>query len=90
MSPCGHPKKTCLALCVQVDFAAIGEKVEKLERRAAQLEELCPERMHLAGAKIQALLQGWTELERSVAENRFRLEEFVRLQDFFRGYLAMM
>lgn len=90
ISPCGHPEETCLALCTQVDFEAIEEKVEELERRAAQLEELCPERMHSAGAKIQALLQGWTELERSVAENRFRLEEFVRLQGFFRSYLAMM
>lgn len=64
--------------------------VEELERRTAQLQELCPERMHSVEAKIQALLQGWTELERSVAENRFRLEEFVQLQDFFRSYLAMM
>lgn len=74
----------------QADFAAIGEKVEELEGRAAQLEELCPERMHSARAKIPGLLQGWTELERSVAEIRFRLEEFVRLQDFFRTYLGMM
>lgn len=77
-------------LCTQVDFEAIGEKVEEFERQAAQLEELWPERMHSAGAKIGALLQGWTELERCVAENRLRLEEFVRLQDFFRSYLAMM
>lgn len=74
----------------QTDFEAIREKVKQVESQAARLEELCPERMHVLGPKIQALLQGWTELGKAVAENRSRLEEFVQLQDFFRSYLAMM
>lgn len=61
-----------------------------MEYQAARLEELCPERIHALGGKIQALLQGWTELGKTVTENKSRLREFVQLQDFFRSYLAMM
>lgn len=74
----------------QINYEAIRERVEEMENQAAQLEELCPERMHVLGAKIQASLQGWTELKKTVTENKSRLEEFVQLQDFFRSYLAMM
>ncbi len=74
----------------QIDYEVIREEVKKMENQASQLEELCPERVHVLGAKIQAMLQGWTELGKSVTENKSRLREFVQLQDFFRSYLAMM
>lgn len=75
---------------LQIDYEVIREEVKELESQASRLEELCPERVHILGAKIQAMLQGWTELGRSVTENKSRLREFVQLQDFFRSYLAMM
>lgn len=73
-----------------MDCEAIRERVKQMENQAAQLEELCPERMHILRTKIQALQQGWTELGKTVTENKSRLQEFVQLQDFFRSYLAMM
>lgn len=74
----------------QIDYEVIREEVEEMENQASRLEELCPERVHVLGAKIRAMLQGWAELGKSVTENKFRLQEFVQLQDFFRSYLAMM
>lgn len=73
-----------------MDYEAIRERVKQMENQAAQLEELCPERMHILRTKTQALQQGWTELGKTVTENKSRLQEFVQLQDFFRSYLAMM
>lgn len=61
-----------------------------MENQASRLEELCPERVHVLGARIQATLQGWAELGKTVTENNLRLQEFLQLQDFFRSYLAMM
>lgn len=74
----------------QIDYEVIREEVKEVENLTSRLEELCPERVHVLGAKIQAMLQGWTELGKSVTENKSRLHEFVQLQDFFRSYLAMM
>lgn len=74
----------------QIDYEVIREEVKEMEDQASRLEELCPERVHVLGAKIQATLQAWTELGMSVTENKSRLQEFVQLQDFFRSYLAMM
>lgn len=74
----------------QIDYEVIREEVKEMEDLASRLEELCPERVHALGAKIQATLQAWTELGKSVTENKSRLHEFVQLQDFFRSYLAMM
>lgn len=74
----------------QIDYEAIWEEVKEMENQAVELRELCPGRMHILGAKIQVLLQGWTELGKTVTENKSRLQEFVQLQDFFRSYLAMM
>lgn len=74
----------------QIDYEVIREEVKEMEDLAARLEELCPERVHVLGAKIQATLQAWSELGKSVTENKSRLQEFVQLQDFFRSYLAMM
>ncbi|KAG7999958.1 Spectrin beta chain [Nibea albiflora] len=75
---------------LEIDYEVIREEVKELESQASRLEELCPERVHILGAKIQAMLQGWTELGKSVTENKARLREFVQLQDFFRSYLAMI
>lgn len=74
----------------QIDYEVIREEVKEMENQTSRLEELCPERVHMLGAKIQAMLEGWTELGKSATENRSRLREFVQLQDFFRSYLAMM
>ncbi|XP_041803637.1 uncharacterized protein LOC121613964 isoform X2 [Chelmon rostratus] len=75
---------------LEIDYEVIREEVNETESQASRLEELCPERVHVLGAKIQAMLQGWTELGKSVTENKSRLREFVQLQDFFRSYLAMI
>jgi len=74
----------------QIDYEVIREEVKEMESQTSRLEELCPERVHMLGAKIQAMLEGWTELGKSTTENKSRLQEFVQLQDFFRSYLAMM
>lgn len=74
----------------QIAYKVIREEVKEMENQTARMEELCPERVHILRAKIQAMLQGWTELGKSVTENKSRLQEFVQLQDFFRSYLAMM
>ncbi|XP_034096924.1 spectrin beta chain, non-erythrocytic 1 isoform X8 [Gymnodraco acuticeps] len=75
---------------LEIDYEVIREEVKEMESQTSRLEELCPERVHVLEAKIRAMLQGWTELGRSVAENQSRLQEFVQLQDFFRSYLAMI
>ncbi|KAK7902211.1 hypothetical protein WMY93_018980 [Mugilogobius chulae] len=75
---------------LEIDYDAIREEVITLESRAAHLKELCPERVHVFGAKIQSTLQAWSELEASVKQNKSRLREFVLLQDFFRSYLQMI
>lgn len=77
-------------LSLQIVYESIRKGVKEMEYQAAGLEGLCPERMHILRGKIQALLQGWTELGRTVTENKSRLQEFVELQDFFRSYLSMM
>ncbi|XP_028279297.1 uncharacterized protein mymx isoform X3 [Parambassis ranga] len=75
---------------LEIDSEVIGEEVKEMEDRASRLRELCPERVHILGAKIQATLQAWNELGKSVTENKSHLQEFVQLQDFFRSYLAMI
>ncbi|XP_078145041.1 spectrin beta chain, non-erythrocytic 5 [Centroberyx gerrardi] len=75
---------------LEIDYEVIREEVKEMESQASRLEELCPERVRALGAKIQATLQAWAELGRSVSENKARLREFVQLQDFFRSYLAVI
>uniref|UniRef100_UPI0037E9515E uncharacterized protein isoform X1 n=2 Tax=Semicossyphus pulcher TaxID=241346 RepID=UPI0037E9515E len=75
---------------LEIDYEVMREEVEEVENQVSRLEELCPERVHVLGAKIRAMLQGWAELGKSVTENKSRLQEFVQLQDFFRSYLAMI
>ncbi|XP_037637681.1 uncharacterized protein LOC119495375 isoform X3 [Sebastes umbrosus] len=75
---------------LEIDYEVIREEVKEMEKQTSRLEELCPERVHVLGSKIQAMLEGWTELGKSVTENKSRLREFVQLQDFFRSYLAMI
>ncbi|XP_034754198.1 uncharacterized protein LOC117960420 isoform X6 [Etheostoma cragini] len=77
-------------LLSKIASRVIREEVTEMENQTARMEELCPERVHILRAKIQAMLQGWTELGKSVTENKSRLREFVQLQDFFRSYLAMI
>ncbi|XP_031727403.1 uncharacterized protein mymx isoform X1 [Anarrhichthys ocellatus] len=75
---------------LEIDYEVIREEVKEMENQTSRLEELCPVRVHMLGAKIQAMLEGWTELGKSATENRSHLREFVQLQDFFRSYLAMI
>uniref|UniRef100_A0A671VLS9 Uncharacterized LOC115596860 n=1 Tax=Sparus aurata TaxID=8175 RepID=A0A671VLS9_SPAAU len=75
---------------LEIDYEVIREEVQEMEKQASRLEELCPERVRVLKVKIQAMLQGWAELGKSVTENKSRLREFVQLQDFFRSYLAMI
>lgn len=74
----------------QTDYEIIREEVKELQDQASRLKDLCPERVHVLDAKIQATLQAWNELGKSMTENKSRLKEFAQLQDFFRSYLAMM
>nr|XP_046257832.1 uncharacterized protein LOC124065941 isoform X2 [Scatophagus argus] len=75
---------------LEIDYEVIREEVKEMESQASQLEELCPERLHILRGKIQTMLEGWTELGKSVMENKSRLREFAQLRDFFRSYLAMI
>ncbi|XP_074531898.1 uncharacterized protein mymx isoform X2 [Halichoeres trimaculatus] len=75
---------------LEVGHEVIREEVKEVEDQASRLDELCPEKVHILGAKVRAMLQGWTELERSMTENKARLQEFEKLQHFFRSYLAMI
>ncbi|KAJ0066727.1 hypothetical protein NL108_002298 [Boleophthalmus pectinirostris] len=75
---------------LEMNYEDIREEVKAVESQARRLEELCPERVHVFGAKIQVTLQAWTELGASVTANKLRLREFVQLQDFFRSYLQMI
>lgn len=74
----------------QEDCEVVTGDVKELEDRASRLEELCPETVHVFWAKIRATLEARDELEKSVTENKRRLQEFVQLRDFFRSYLAVM
>ncbi|XP_005742477.1 uncharacterized protein mymx isoform X4 [Pundamilia nyererei] len=75
---------------LETDYEIIREEVKELQDQASRLKDLCPERVHVLDAKIQATLQAWNELGKSVTENKSRLKEFAQLQDFFRSYLAMI
>ncbi|XP_047459002.1 uncharacterized protein LOC125018769 isoform X3 [Mugil cephalus] len=75
---------------LEIDCEVIREEVKEMANQASRLKELCPERVHALGAKIQNTLQAWSELGKSVTENKSRLREFVQLQDFFRSYLGMI
>ncbi|XP_042078820.1 spectrin beta chain, non-erythrocytic 5 isoform X6 [Haplochromis burtoni] len=75
---------------LEIDYEIIREEVKELQDQASRLKDLCPERVHVLDAKIQATLQAWNELGKSVTENKSRLKEFAQLQDFFRSYLAMI
>nr|XP_054605795.1 uncharacterized protein LOC107375418 isoform X3 [Nothobranchius furzeri] len=74
----------------ETDCEVVREEVKELEKQASWLKELCPEKAHLFEAKVQTTLEAWNELEKSVTENKSRLQEFMQLQDFFRSYLAMI
>ncbi|XP_069546160.1 uncharacterized protein [Brachyistius frenatus] len=75
---------------LEIDYEVIREEVKEMGKQASRLKELCPERVRILAAKIQATLQAWNELGKSVTENKSRLQEFAQLQDFFRSYLAMI
>uniref|UniRef100_A0A3P9JUK8 PH domain-containing protein n=1 Tax=Oryzias latipes TaxID=8090 RepID=A0A3P9JUK8_ORYLA len=75
---------------LETAHGVISEEVKEVKNQASQLQELCPERVHMLEARIQATLRAWAELGKSVTENKARLQEFSQLQDFFRSYLAMI
>lgn len=79
-----------LVLPLQVDHEVLREDVEVARRSAARLQLLCPDRMHALDGEARATLRAWEKLGAAMAENRARLQNFVRLQDFFQNYLAMM
>ena len=49
------------------------EEVEAMEGLTTRLEELCPERLHMLGAEVQATLGAWRELGNRMEENQDRL-----------------
>ncbi|KAJ8285022.1 hypothetical protein COCON_G00038720 [Conger conger] len=75
---------------MEVEYEALKDEVAEMEKQGACLEALCPEKWPILGEEVQATLQVWEELGRSMAENRGRLQQFGHLQDFFRDYLAMI
>ncbi|XP_015218111.2 spectrin beta chain, non-erythrocytic 5 isoform X5 [Lepisosteus oculatus] len=75
---------------LEIDYEIIKEEVDEMEKLAAQLEELCPEKMQVLGEEVRSTLHVWEELGKSLTENRARLRQFLQLQDFFRNYLAMI
>ncbi|XP_048863767.1 uncharacterized protein LOC125738638 isoform X2 [Brienomyrus brachyistius] len=75
---------------LEVDYEVLREDVEEARRSAAWLQVLCPDRMHALDGEARATLQAWEKLGTAMAENRARLQNFARLQDFFQNYLAMI
>ncbi|MBN3324318.1 SPTN5 protein, partial [Atractosteus spatula] len=75
---------------LEIDYEIIKEEVDEMEKLAAQLEELCPEKMQVLSEEVRSTLHVWEELGKSLSENRARLRQFLQLQDFFRNYLAMI
>ncbi|XP_028324482.1 uncharacterized protein mymx isoform X2 [Gouania willdenowi] len=75
---------------LEIDCEILREEVKEMEEQASQLKKMCPERMHILWAKVQAMLQAERELGQSVTENKSHLKEFVQCQDFFRSYLSMI
>ncbi|XP_023652020.2 spectrin beta chain, non-erythrocytic 2 isoform X4 [Paramormyrops kingsleyae] len=75
---------------LEVDYEVLREDMEEARRSAAQLQVLCPDRMHALDGEARATLQAWEKLGAAMAENRARLQNFARLQDFFQNYLAMI
>ncbi|XP_061692613.1 uncharacterized protein LOC133509530 isoform X2 [Syngnathoides biaculeatus] len=75
---------------LETDYEVLTAEVKELESQASRLKDLCPERVHVFWTKIQAALQVWTELGKSVMESKSHLQDFLHLQDFFRHYLAMI
>lgn len=61
-----------------------------MEKLGSHLKDLPPERSVVLGEEVQATLQAWEEVGRSLAENRGRLTKLRHLQEFFEKYLAMM
>ncbi|KAL2086592.1 hypothetical protein ACEWY4_017651 [Coilia grayii] len=75
---------------LEVDFHIMAGEVEDMEKLATHLKTLPPERSLFLGEEVQATLQAWEEVGRSLAENRGRLSKFKQLQEFFDKYLAMI
>ncbi|XP_061545831.1 uncharacterized protein LOC133409602 isoform X2 [Phycodurus eques] len=75
---------------LEIDYEVLTDEVKEMESQASRLKELYPERVHIFWTRLQATLQVWTELGKSVMESKSRLQDFLHLQDFFRRYLAMI
>ncbi|XP_058880915.1 uncharacterized protein LOC117411112 isoform X3 [Acipenser ruthenus] len=75
---------------MEIDFEVIKEEVDEMEKQAARLQVLYPERVQILGEQVQETLQAWEEMGKCIAENSGRLSQALQLQDFFRNYLAMI
>ncbi|XP_041107912.1 spectrin beta chain, non-erythrocytic 1-like isoform X5 [Polyodon spathula] len=75
---------------MEIDFEVIKEEVDEMEKQAAHLQVLYPERVQILGEEVQETLQAWEEMGKCIAENSGRLSQALQLQDFFRNYLAMI
>ncbi|XP_015235074.1 PREDICTED: uncharacterized protein LOC107087815 isoform X3 [Cyprinodon variegatus] len=75
---------------LEIEYEIIREEVKEMEKEAFHLKELCLEKAPVFEVKIHSTLQAWSELGKSVMENRSRLQEFVELRSFFRSYLALI
>ncbi|XP_051508279.1 uncharacterized protein LOC127414353 isoform X2 [Myxocyprinus asiaticus] len=75
---------------LEAEYKVLKVEMEAVENLAGRLTDVCPERMHRVRTDIQSSMNGWQELNKSVAENRRRLLQFDQLRQFFRNYLAMI
>ncbi|KAJ8264211.1 hypothetical protein GJAV_G00146520 [Gymnothorax javanicus] len=75
---------------MELEYEALKDEVAEVGKQGACLDTFCPEKWPILGEEVQATLQAWEELGRSITENRDRLQQFGHLQDFFRDYLAMI
>ncbi|XP_063047463.1 nucleoprotein TPR isoform X2 [Engraulis encrasicolus] len=75
---------------LQAEHNELQEEVEAMERLAARLDELCPERLLVLGAEVQATLGAAAELRNHMEGNQRRLRQFGQLRDFFLNYLGMI
>ncbi|XP_069092462.1 uncharacterized protein [Pleurodeles waltl] len=62
----------------------------EVDEQVAHVEELRPSQLRALRQETQGTRAAWTKLQKTVCENKAKLEKAFRLQEFFRNYLAMI
>ncbi|TRY82089.1 hypothetical protein DNTS_024093, partial [Danionella cerebrum] len=71
-------------------YNIIEAEVHEMERLATQQQIPPPQRRDPLREEVQAILQAWEEVGRSMAENRVRLSKFQQIREYFEKYLNMI